>query len=132
MPGSTHKALVRVLALRMNALRYKVIAGDWNYPLLGSRQLRKPPAVGKHQPDLVGWRVEPPRLCIGEAKTAGDLEGARTRRQLVDFCKVEGGCVLVAVPNRALPRLREIVLELGLREGPALECIGVPEPLLDG
>lgn len=130
MAGANHRKLVQLLITRMQALGYRVVASDQHYTVLGHDSVPIPPSVARHSPDVIGARSEDPILCVGEAKTPGDLRSRHTREQLRDFASLPDSLVIVAVPRSAIGSLRETLRELGIDEGPRFQCMAVPDELI--
>ncbi len=132
MAGASHRKLVQLLITRMQALGYRVVASDQGYAVLGTDSVPIPPSVARHSPDVIGARSADPIICVGEAKTPGDLRSRHTREQLRDFASLPDSLVIVAVPFSALGRLRETLTELGIEESPRFQCMAVPDELIGG
>lgn len=130
MAGNRHKFLVKSLIARARSLGYDVLATDTFYPTAGESPLRLPQKILRHHPDLLAARKEHPVLCIGEAKTAGDLHSRRTREQLQDYASIPDTLVMIAVPEGAVTEVRQLVSELDIRSGSIVQLIAVPEVLL--
>lgn len=73
----------------------------------------KPPSIEGFFPDLYCTSVGGQPLCIGEAKTLGDLESKHSRQQLTAYLRFllnfAPGLLVVAVPWRAVPSARSLV-----------------------
>jgi len=73
----------------------------------------KPPPIDGFYPDLYCTTVGGRPLCIGEAKTLGDLESKRSRDQLAAYLRYltmfAPGLLVVAVPWHAVPTARSLV-----------------------
>lgn len=132
MAGASHRRLVQLLITRIQVLGYRVVASDQGYTILGRGPVPIPPLVARHSPDVIGTRSNDPIICIGEAKTPGDLKSRRTREQLKDFASLPDSLVIVAVPFSALGRLRDTLTELGIEESPRFQCMAVPDELIRG
>ncbi len=132
MAGASHRKLVQLLITRMQALGYRVVASDQGYAVLGRDNVPTPPLVARHSPDVIGARSEDPIICVGEAKTPGDLRSRHTCEQLRDFASLPDSLVIVAVPFSALAKLRETLRELGIEESPRFQCMAVPDELIRG
>ena len=108
-----HRRLVRAL------IRYFEDQG-WDVLSAASEDYPEPPAIGRHEPDVVGRRPDGV-LVYGEAKTGeGDLDTDHSREQYVDFSqrvmKRSGvPCPFyICIPKDQVERLRRVLGELGV------------------
>jgi hypothetical protein len=73
----------------------------------------KPPSIEGFYPDLYCTSLGGRPLCIGEAKTLGDLESKRSRLQLAAYLRFLAtfapGLLVVAVPWHGVPTARSLV-----------------------
>jgi hypothetical protein len=73
----------------------------------------KPPSIEGFYPDLYCTSLGGQPLCIGEAKTLGDLESKHSRQQLTAYLRFlltfAPGLLVVAVPWHAVPAARSLV-----------------------
>ena len=130
MSGTVHQRLVQLLITRMQALGYTIVASDQNYAVLGGKQVPIPPTILRHSPDVLGARSEQPILCVGEAKTPGDLNSRRTREQLADFATLPDCLVIVAVPASVQALFENMLQGEGIARSPRFECMAIPDALL--
>ena len=132
MAGTEHKRLVQLLITRARGLGYSVVASDQGYAILGSLETPIPPVLHRHRPDVLGIKLTHPRIFIGEAKTPGDLNGKRTREQLADFSSLADTMFCIAIPASAESSLRRALSREGVEWGESMECMAVPDGLLEG
>jgi hypothetical protein len=130
VPSPEHLFLVQMLIPRIRSIGYHIVASDTYYFQLGQLRLRKPPAIARHQPDLVGIRRSSPRLAIGEAKIATDLRTRHTREQLFDYAKIPDAILIVAIPEAARLEYEILANEIGLSNLPNVSCLLVPRELM--
>jgi len=108
-----HHRLVRVLVARMQAAGVRVThaAGIDGFP--------DPPAVGRHEPDVIGTKDG--LRWFGEAKTGdGDLWTAHSLQQFRDFSRRHHRSgrrcpFIVCVPRNAMAEAQEALREAGAR-----------------
>jgi len=130
LPSAEHRLLVQMIIRAMHSAGYRVVASDTHYFQLGNVRLKKPPALDRHQPDLVGIRSRAPRLSIGEAKTTNDLRTRHTREQLWDYAQVRDAVVIIAIPEGAATTYLKVATEIGLSNLPQIRVLKVPEALI--
>jgi hypothetical protein len=127
---TTHRltvaGLVEIIARDHGAVTHAVGVGT----------LPDPPAVGRHEPDLLARAAQAERLVIGEAKCGDDLFTEHSQEQLSDFSthvekSGEHAAFVLAVPAgwrqeavRAVAEAggdldRTTVVEVGLPDAPA-------------
>lgn len=110
---STHADLVRRMvqwvAARTRADHRIVVFSDLPEGVPGDR----PPLIGGYYPDLYCCCSDGRPLYLGEAKTAGDIESARSRAQITGFLAFlaaqQTGQLVLAVPWRVVPAARSII-----------------------
>ncbi len=133
--SSEHDLIVSLVARTIRQQGFELVALESSFDWLFGKNFQLPPAIIVHRPDILGVRREPPYLCIGEAKTRGDLHSKRTRRQLVDFSQATIGntgalChVVVGIPQDAEDILEGIIGVLGIPPDRIL-VLPIPRPLL--
>jgi hypothetical protein len=130
MASDVHKRLVQLLIPRIVGLGYRIVACDQRYPVFMEERPVVPPTISRHSPDIIGARDLDPILCVGEAKTAGDVGSKRSREQLADFAGTPDCMVIVAVPSSALGLLQSVMSMEGITIGSRFECMAVPDELL--
>ncbi len=130
-----HELIVAMVARYMRKRGYDLVAFDCSLSWLFGDSFRLPPAIVLHRPDVLGVRKEAPLVCIGEAKTRGDIRSARTRHQLKDFAEAKAGdagmrCeVIVGIPADCKQALKQVLSSLGVPPE-RITVIPVPRPLL--
>ncbi|MHB8928358.1 MAG: hypothetical protein ACYC9Q_12040 [Bacillota bacterium] len=96
---------------------------------------RVAPRFLNHRPDVLGVAVGG-QVCIGEAKTCTDLDSARTKQQIKDYCSIELNglaCeVFLGIPSACGGKLRAILGQIGLDGYTHLHVIEVPEEIING
>ena len=130
MPSAEHNFLVQMLIPKVRSRGYHIVATDTHYFQLGPLRLRRPPALVRHQPDLVGIRHSPPRLVIGEAKIGSDLRTRHTREQLSDYARLHDAILIVAIPEAARSAYEKLANEIGISHLRHVSCLLVPEELM--
>lgn len=137
MPSRIHQMLVGLIGRKMREKGYEIVAFDGNDYLFDGVKLETPPAVGKHRPDILGYRFETGDICIGEAKTAGDLSSRRTKQQLIDFSNATVQStgnpveVIIGIPKSAESRFLDLLHSLDLQCLKSITYVWMPEVLAD-
>lgn len=94
-------------------------SGGVRFDAPSSSRQGKPPFICGYVPDLYGETVHPPRLVIGEAKIAQDVENGHTVAQLTAFlmfCAARPHSVMVlAVPWHLTRYARQMVRQLAAK-----------------
>src|SRR6266850_2177864 len=138
MPSLRHQWLLLWVARKMERDGFWLTGYDGPTPQGGSRNsLPPPPCIGGFRADAWGVRMDPlPRLAIGEAKTAEDVETRHTREQLRLFSRIRCGTtgapaqVYVGAPQSAAAALDRVLVEVGLLGRPGVVRVIVPDCLL--
>lgn len=134
MATRKHQFIVGIITKQIRELGYEIKSVDGQYPDMLRECLTLPPRIIHHRPDVLG--VNPSgRVCIGEAKTEGDLENHRTYRQLVDFVNLELNgqlCQLVyGVPRNAEESFKKILKNTGLNWAENIHVLYIPNELIN-
>jgi hypothetical protein len=131
-----HDLITAMVARYVQQQGYELVALDCSLDWLFGDSFRLPPSIIIHRPDVLGVRDRTPFVCIGEAKTRGDMRSARTRQQLKDFAQASAGktaaaCeVVVGIPSDCQTILDSLINSLGIAPG-RITVIAVPRPLLE-
>lgn len=136
MPSSHHQWLVLWLASRLLADGYFIGGAEGATPQGGLlNHLPLPFEIAGVRPDL--WAMAKSGLiAFGEAKTAGDIVNAHTRKQLAVFgqLRLRSGkrlCPLyIAVPRSAASTLDRVLGDLGLAGRRHIARLHVPDCLI--
>lgn len=132
MAGKRHQFIVGLLIKQMRyfGCRIKYVDGAF----LGGDKLNLPPNVLRHRPDILGVTSEG-QICIGEAKTEGDINTKHFREQIEDFTKLSLNgmkCeVFFGIPSLAEQELEMVLKEMGLRDYDHLHILLVPEEIIN-
>jgi hypothetical protein len=130
-----HDLIVALIARAIKRQGFDIVALEGSLDWLFGKTFRLPPAITLHRPDILGVRNEPPYLCIGEAKTCGDLRSTRTRRQLLDFSQAQISdtgmfCLVnIGVPQDCEAAMNQLISSLGIQTG-RVTVMSVPRALL--
>lgn len=107
---------------------------DGNYAGLFGEKTTLPPQILRHRPDAFGINSSG-HVCIGEAKTEGDITNTRTYEQLHDFATVElngAKCdVYVGLPQSCEYIFKEKLKKLGLRECENIHALYIPDEIIN-
>lgn len=137
MPSKMHKMLVDLISRKMIEKGYIIVASEGNYfPLKNEFNIKLPPKIIRHRPDVIGIDPDEKRICIGEAKTHSDLFSARTIEQFVDFSNVTNNAtkkeieLFIGIPLRSRELLSEIFRKNGI-SNKNIDIVYLPEELVD-
>ncbi len=115
MTSQEHQNLVDALVKAFIAEGFSIETAD-------SGTYARPPAIGRHEPDIVA-RAGNGLIIIGEAKTADDFYSENSKEQFIDFSSrvmssgvLQGQPVLfhIIVKKDAAADLRSVLQSLGL------------------
>lgn len=133
MAGRDHQRILALVTRRMQQMGFQVIAREGPVDELASTAFDLPQRVGRHRPDAIGVGPDS-QLCIGEAKTSGDMQAARTREQLEDYlCAGEHDYPLVVLgfPRSCAGEVHRLLRSIGAIDCPQLTLLPVPDELLN-
>lgn len=130
-----HDLIVALITRYIQQRGFKIIALESSLGWLFGDSFHLPSAVVHHRPDVVGVRVDPPYISLGEAKTCSDIKSRRTARQLIDFSNVEIDnigtlCqVTVGVPQDCELLLRRLMSSLEIPDN-RITVLPIPRSIL--
>lgn len=134
MAGNRHQFILGLVVKKMREEGAELYGIDGNYPGLFGGKVPLPPQILRHRPDAIGIKNNG-QLCIGEAKTEGDIQNARTYEQLQDFTSVEinnSKCeVFVGVPQSSKNNFRKSLDKTGLKECDNLHVLYIPDEIIN-
>lgn len=137
MPSKTHQMLIGLISRKMRERGYLPVAYDGKGYELNGQEVRLPPKIKRHRPDVIGINLSTKTLCVGEAKTAGDLSSARTREQFLDYSDIIGKTsgrraeLIIGISKTAEPALLCLLASLRLDRHTNVCCIYLPEELVE-
>jgi hypothetical protein len=135
MASKIHQMLVGLISRKMRELGFSIVAFDGSDYLFNGQKLKMPPTIIRHRPDIVGYNFETKSVCLGEAKTSGDLFSKRTKEQLLDYASVALiSCpipinVIIGIPKNSEPDLIKLFKELKIMGKDNISYIWLPEEL---
>lgn len=134
MAGNRHQFIVGLVIKKMREVGATVYGIDGNYPGLFGEKISLPPQILRHRPDAIGVRADG-QVCIGEAKTEGDILNSRTYEQLQDFSSVELNgklCeVFVGVPQTGEDLFSRSLERWGLKGSQNIHVLIVPDEIIN-
>ncbi len=134
MAGERHQFLLGLVVRKMREEGVTIHNIDGNYAGLFGEKTALPPQILRHRPDVFGIKSNG-QLCIGEAKTEGDITNTRTYEQLQDFATVELNgtkCeVFVGVPQSCEDIFRERLKRIGLKGCENLHVLYIPDEIIN-
>ena len=137
MPTKLHQMIVGLIGRKMREKGYDIVAFDGNEYLFDGQKINIPPSIKRHRPDIVGFKFETKKICVGEAKTSKDLFSKRTKEQLLDYSNIKGLStgkhieIILGIPKSAEGDLLRLLSELNLFERDFISYIWLPEELVD-
>ena len=134
MAGMRHQFIMGLVIRNMREFGCRIKFVDGKYIVHYGEQIRIPPKVLRHRPDILGL-TDSGQICIGEAKTESDINSLRTKEQISDFTRLELNgmpCeVFIGVPSMVRERFNNTLLVLGLANYPHLHILYVPEEIIN-
>ena len=107
---------------------------DGKYSGLFGEKVPLPPQIRRHRPDAIGIKSNR-QLCIGEAKTEGDILNKRTYEQLQDFTSVEVNgslCeVFIGIPQSSENSFKKSLEKTDLKECDNLHVLYIPDEIIN-
>jgi len=137
MPSRLHQMIVGLIGRKMRERGYEIVAFDGNEYMFDGQEVKIPPAIGRHRPDIIGYDFETKGICVGEAKTQGDLSSSRTREQLHDYSTVrmhsdgQNMEIILGIPKSAENDLIRLLKRLGLYGKNYISYVWIPEDLIN-
>lgn len=137
MPSKLHQMLIGLIGRKMKEKDYEVVAFDGNTFRFDGQKLKLPPTIKRHRPDIIGINIINKRICIGEAKTRGDLNSHRTKEQLIDYSTTRTKTnnelveIIIGVPESAVGDLKRLLINLGLSNNDKISFLFLPEVLVN-
>lgn len=135
MAGDRHQFILGLVIRKMREEGASIYQVDGSYPGLLGERLPLPPAILRHRPDALGQKPDA-QICIGEAKTEGDISTARTHEEIIDFATVElngRACqVIIGIPMSARAEFARGLERIGMSGRPNVHILYIPEELFDG
>lgn len=134
MAGHRHQFILGLVIKKMREVGASVYGVDGNYAGLFGEKISLPPQIMRHRPDAVGVKADG-QVCIGEAKTEGDISNSRTYEQLQDFSAAElngKSCeVFIGVPQQAQELFKRSLDRWGLKGSPNIHVLFVPDEIIN-
>jgi len=134
MATQKHQFIIGLIVRKMKELGCKITAIDGDYPGLFGEDMPTPPTILRHRPDVMGIKSDS-QICIGEAKTANDIDNQRTLAQLQDFANLELNgkiCeVFIGIPKSAEIHFYKILKKIDLRLAKNIHILFVPDEIIN-
>jgi hypothetical protein len=137
MTSEAHQWLVVWAIRRMASDGFLVGGFEGAAPSRGaSNTLPAPFELHGHRPDAWASSDDGARLAFAEAKTAGDIDNAHTRKQLRIFgcCRMRGSAQLcplyLAIPRSAVYELDRVLIDTRLIGARHIVRVHIPDILL--
>jgi hypothetical protein len=134
MATQKHQFIIGLLVRKMKESGCKITAIDGDYPGLFGENLPTPPTILRHRPDVMGINSDS-QICIGEAKTANDINNQRTLAQLQDFANLELNgrmCeVFIGIPKSVETSFYKILKKINLRLAKNIHILLIPDEIIN-
>jgi len=132
--GNRHQFILGLVIKKMREEGASVYGVDGNYPGLFGEKISLPPQIMRHRPDAIGVKSDG-QICIGEAKTEGDISNSRTYEQLQDFSSAELNgnlCeIFIGVPQPGEELFNRSLERWGLKGMPNIHVLFVPDEIIN-
>ena len=125
-----HDIIAALVVRKMGDCGFLPVSADVEEVLFGENRLPTTMRLGRHRPDIIGYRKEDDGVCIGEAKTTSDLRMKRTREQLEDYSRLDSVEVFIGIPDDGHQILSKMMVSLGAEMSRRFHVIRVPTGLL--
>lgn len=138
MPSAQHQTLLLWGIRAMQRDGFEMLGVDGRVersPVPNS--IARPPALAGIRPDALGFNADAKLVGFVEAKTAGDIDNAHTRRQLRTLALMRmrdahGPCpIYIVIPRAAAYALDRVLIELGLLRARQVRRVHVPGAFLE-
>jgi len=134
MSTKIHEFILTCVARKVREKGYEIVAYQGDYKKISSLSFRLPMKIKRHRPDIIGISKDKSKICIGEAKTAGDLFTKRTNEQFFDYSEIIKNPLLkaeliIGIPKSSENDLINILSKLAIRENPNVTYLCIPEEL---
>ncbi len=135
MPSKAHQLISGLIVRKMREKGYLIIAFDGNEKIISDIFLKATPVIKRHKPDILGIDIKSKKICIGEAKTEGDLANERTKEQLLDYASLAEDKnkyfeLIIGIPESAEVYLMKLLDKLNIKTSPNVSYIHVPNALI--
>jgi hypothetical protein len=130
MASKAHDTIAALIVRSMRFEGFEPVSADVREIVFGDPALPTSRVIGKHRPDLIGYRKGDGRVCVGEAKTRSDIRSQRTKEEIQDFATCDEIDLFIGIPSDGASYLDEVLDALGLRNRPNIRRVVVPKELL--
>jgi len=134
MSTKIHDFILGCVARKIRELGYEIIAYQGDYKKISDMTFKLPIKIKKHRPDILGFKKDISKICIGEAKTEGDLFSKRTSEQFSDYYeaiknpKINAELV-IGIPNSCENDLLNLLYCLDMRGNQNVTYVCIPKEL---
>ena len=130
MASKAHDTIAALIVRSMRGQGFEPVSADVREILFGDPALPTSRVIGKHRPDLIGYRKGDGRVCVGEAKTRSDIRSQRTKEEIQDFAMCEEIDLFIGIPSDGVGYLDEVMNALELNDKRNIQRVVVPKELL--
>jgi hypothetical protein len=128
-----HDVLVSFVASKIQRLGFEIKYMEGRSEDVTMSKPDLPPRLISHRPDVFGT-LSTGAICIGEAKTAGDLKSKRTITQFVDFTFIvrenPHNRLIIGIPAGAKGLVVNLLMSAGITIDQQVDILEVPEQFL--
>jgi len=132
--GKKHQFIVGLIIRKIRELGYEVKCIDGKTDGAFYERYPLPPTIQRHRPDVIAVDSEG-NVCIGEAKTAGDLNNNRINEQIVDFTSTDlngKNCyVVIGVPMSCKESFEKKLKEIKAYQNDNLDVLFIPDEIIN-
>lgn len=135
MASKAHKVILQMIGFAMEKRGYEIVSVDGNIGKISDLKFSIPPTLMRHRPDIIGFDRKKGSICIGEAKSYGDISSQRTKEQLRDFPTIittsnEPVELIIGIPLSQEDKLNKLLRGFGLINKKNILVLKVPDTVL--
>ncbi len=134
MAGKNHQFILGLIIKKIRELGFKIIALDGSCLGTFGEIIKIPPKIFRHRPDVIAVNNEG-FFCIGEAKTANDLNNRRIHEQILDYMDVKLNgkhCyIVIGIPQSSKYKLEDLLKKLQVLKSPNVSILTVPDEIIN-
>jgi hypothetical protein len=133
--SKAHDFILQMIGLAMRKKGYEIVSADGNCSKISDLKFLITPTLKRHRPDIIGYNRENGGICIGEAKSYGDISSQRTKEQLQDFSTIittsnESIELIIGIPVSQEDELNGLLRGLDLANKKNILVLKIPDAVL--
>jgi hypothetical protein len=135
MSTRIHEFILSCVSRKVRERGYEIVAYEGDYKKISNISFKIPMKIIRHRPDIIGLNKNQSKICIGEAKTYGDIFSKRTKEQFSDYSEVIKDPnieaeLIIGIPKDSEQDLIDLLSKITLREHPNVTYLLVPKELM--